>query len=49
MERTEMLSDFYGKTDGDFEAFADYRLHICEKRELLGNSSRLIYICKKRG
>ena len=32
----------------DFKAFADYQLHICEKSgEMLGNSSHLLYICKK--
>ena len=35
-------------TDEEFEAFADYQLHICEKREMLGNSSHLLYICRKR-
>ena len=34
-------------SDEDFKAFADYHLHNCEKRELLGCSSHLIYICRK--
>lgn len=46
LEIAEKREDF-SMTDEDFEAFADYQLHICEKREMLGNSSHLIYICKK--
>ena len=48
LEIAEKRADF-SMTDEDFEAFADYQLHICEKREMLGNSSHLIYICQKRG
>ena len=47
LEIAERREDF-SMTDKDFEAFADYQLHICEKREMLGNSSHLLYICKKR-
>lgn len=47
LEIAEKRADF-SMTDEDFEAFADYQIHICEKREMLGNSSHLIYICKKR-
>ena len=47
LEIAERREDF-SMTDEDFEAFADYQLHICEKREMLGNSSHLLYICKKR-
>ena len=47
LEIAERRADFR-MTDEDFEAFADYQLHICEKREMLGNSSHLIYICKKQ-
>jgi hypothetical protein len=56
-ERAEIVKSFYEKsdearpdfsmTDDDFKAFADYQLHICEKREMLGNSSHLLYICRK--
>ncbi|MBE6017564.1 MAG: class I SAM-dependent methyltransferase [Lachnospiraceae bacterium] len=46
LEIAQKRADF-SMTDEDFEAFADYQLHICEKREMLGNSSHLIYICKK--
>ena len=47
LEVAEGRADF-SMTDEDFEAFADYQLHICEKREMLGSSSHLLYICKKR-
>lgn len=47
LEIAEQRDDF-SMTDEDFEAFANYQLHICEKREMLGNSSHLLYICKKR-
>ena len=47
LEVAEGRTDF-SLTDEEFEAFADYQLHICEKREMLGNSSHLLYICKKR-
>ena len=47
LEIAERREDF-SMTDADFRAFADYQLHICEKREMLGNSSHLLHICKKR-
>lgn len=47
LEIAEKRADF-SMTDEDFKAFADYQLHICEKREMLGNSSHLLYICRKR-
>ena len=47
LEVAEKRPDF-SLTDEEFNAFADYQLHICEKREMLGNSSHLLYICKKR-
>ena len=47
LEIAERRPDF-SMTDEDFEAFAKYQLHICEKREMLGNSSHLLYICRKR-
>ena len=47
LEIAERRPDF-SMTDEDFAAFADYQLHICEKREMLGNSSHLLYICRKR-
>ena len=47
LEIAEKRPDF-SMTDEDFKAFTDYQLHICEKREMLGNSSHLVYICRKR-
>ena len=47
LEVAEGREDFC-MSDEDFAAFADYQLHICEKREMLGNSSHLLYICKKK-
>ena len=47
LEVAERREDF-SMTDEEFEAFADYQLHICEKREMLGYSSHLLYICRKR-
>ena len=34
-------------SDTDFEAYTRYHLATCEKRELLGQSSHLLYICRK--
>lgn len=34
-------------SDEEFEAFAKHHLSICEKRELLGTQSHLLYICRK--
>ena len=34
-------------SDDDFKLFLDYQLHICEKREMLGYSCHLLYICRK--
>ena len=48
LEIAERREDF-AMTDADFQAFADYQLQICEKREMLGNSSHLLYICRKQG
>ena len=47
LEIAERRSDFK-MSDEDFKAFADYQLHICEKREMLGNSSHLLHICRKK-
>ena len=41
LEVAEQREDF-SMDDEDFKAFADYRLHICEKREMVGNSSHLL-------
>lgn len=34
--------------DEEFEAWVLYHLATCEKRELLGHSSHLLYICRKK-
>ena len=34
--------------DEEFEAWVRYHLATCEKRELLGHSSHLLYICRKK-
>ena len=46
LELAEGREDFV-MSDEDFIAFAKYHLHNCEKRELLGCSSHLLYICRK--
>lgn len=47
LELARKRTDFV-MSDEDFEAFAKYHLAFCEKRELLGASSHLLYICKKK-
>ena len=47
LELAEGRSDF-AMSDEEFEAFAKLHLTTCEKRELLGSSSHLLYICKKQ-
>ena len=34
-------------SDEEFEAYVRYHIATCEKRELLGCSSHLLYICRK--
>ena len=46
LETAERRTDFK-MSDADFELFVKYHLATCEKRELLGSSSHLLYICKK--
>ena len=46
LELAEGRSDF-AMTDEDFRLFSAYHLMHCEKRELLGASSHLLYICRK--
>jgi len=46
LELAEGRSDF-AMSDEEFEAFAKLHLATCEKRELLGCSSHLLYICRK--
>lgn len=38
----------FALSDEDFKLFAEYHLHHCERRELLGLSSHLIHVCRKR-
>ena len=47
LEPIEKRPDF-SMSDEDFSAFAAWYLAIAEKRELLGSSSHLLYICRKR-
>ena len=35
-------------SDEDFSLFLNYQINICEKREMLGLSSHLLYICRKK-
>ena len=46
LELAEGRADFK-MSEEEFALFVKYHLAICEKRELLGNSSHLLYICKK--
>lgn len=36
-------------TDEDFDTFVAWYLHFAEKRELLGKTNHLLYICRKMG
>lgn len=47
LEFAEGRKDF-AMSDEEFKAFVEYHLVTCEKRELLGSSSHLLYICKKK-
>ena len=46
LELAEGRADFK-MSDEEFMLFVKYHLATCEKRELLGSSSHLLYICKK--
>ena len=46
LELAEDRKDFV-MSDEEFALYADYHLHHCEKRELLGSSSHLLYIGRK--
>ena len=46
LEPIEDREDFLIR-DEDFDAFAAWYLHFAEKRELLGNTNHLLYICRK--
>lgn len=47
LESIEDRADFSIR-DEDFETFAAWYLAIAEKRELLGNTNHLLYICRKK-
>ena len=46
LEIAERNPDF-NMSDEDFGLFLNYQMNICEKREMLGLSSHLLYICRK--
>ena len=46
LEHAEGRTDF-SMSDEEFSLFAKYHLQCCEKRELLGAASHLLYICRK--
>lgn len=45
-EIAERNSDFK-MSDEDFQLYLKYHLNTCEKRELLGSSNHLLYVCRK--
>lgn len=47
MEPIEKRPDF-SMTDEEFEALTEWYLAFSEKRELLGNTNHLLYICRKQ-
>ena len=47
LEPIEMRPDF-SIPDEDFDAFAAWYLAFAEKRELLGSTNHLLYICRKK-
>ena len=47
VEPIEKRPDF-SMTDEEFKAFAEWYLTVSEKRELLGATSHLLYICRKQ-
>ncbi|MBR6029209.1 MAG: class I SAM-dependent methyltransferase [Clostridia bacterium] len=47
LEAIEKRADF-SIPEEDFDAFADWYLAFAEKRELLGSTNHLLYICRKR-
>lgn len=46
LEPIEKRPDF-SMTDAEFNALAEWYLHFSEKRELLGHTNHLLYICRK--
>ncbi len=47
LEPIEARPDF-SMTDEEFESFAEWHLAFAEKRELLGASSHLLYVCRRK-
>lgn len=47
LEPIERRPDFL-LSDEDMESFTEWYLHICEKRELLGYTDHLLYVCRKK-
>ena len=47
LEEIERRPDF-SMNDEEFESFAEWYLAFSEKRELLGNTNHLLYICRKQ-
>ena len=47
LQPIEKRSDFF-LSDEDFKALAEWYLAFSEKRELLGNTNHLLYICRKQ-
>ena len=47
LEALERRPDF-SIPEADFPAFARWHLAFCEKRELLGSASHLLYVCRKK-
>ncbi len=47
IEPIEKRPDF-SVSDADFRKLADWYLHFSEKRELLGSTNHLLYICRKQ-
>jgi len=57
MNRPEIITELngfsYGRadfaiSDADFAALQTWRLQFAEKREFLGGSNHLLYICRKK-
>ena len=47
LEAVEKRADF-SLSDEDFMRFAAWHLAFAEKRELLGGSNHLLYLCRKQ-
>lgn len=47
VEPIEERPDF-SMSDKDFQSFAEWYLHFSERRELLGSTNHLLYICRKK-